>query len=247
MTERIELRELFLPGDPAVILAYKLLKQSFPASELIKLADWVARFAWRAAGRVTGLLWHVLVVEQGKLLRGVVTGAYLTAVNIGFIGYLAVDRTLRSQGVGHLLRSRLLDLFQRDARRRHIDGIDAIVGEVEAENPWLAKLVKEHGAIALDIPYYQPSVRPGTEPVPLVLYYQPLRRIRESLPAGEVVDLLYNIWRHAYKIARPWQDPLFREMLDAIAGGRRSPAVPPRSCRRQGGRRSLRSRSQEAS
>jgi hypothetical protein len=226
VTERIEFRELFLPGDPAIILAYKLLKQTFPASELIKLADWVARFTWRTAERVTGLLWHVLVVEQGKLLRGVVTGAYLTAVNIGFIGYLAIDRTLRSQGMGHLLRSRLLDLFQRDARRRHLDGVDAIVGEVEADNPWLAKLVKEHGAIALDIPYKQPSVRPGADPVSLVLYYQPLNRIRESLPAGEVVDLLYNIWRHAYKIARPWQDPLFREMLDAIAGRDEIPGRP---------------------
>ena len=100
------------------------------------------------------------------------------------------------------------------------------MGEVEADNPWLAKLVKEHGAIALDIPYYQPSVRPGTDPVPLVLYYQPLKRIREALPSGEVVSLLYSIWRHAYKVARPWQDPLFREMLDAIAGREEIPGRP---------------------
>lgn len=217
MTDRPQLRELHHPDDPALLRAYRVLKHSLPASELVRLADFVAGVARRTAGFWADLLWHVIVQEQGKFLTGVVTGAYLTAINVGFVGYLAVDRTLRGIGIGQALRDRLLDVFQRDARRRHHEAVAAIVGEVEADNPWLAKLVREKGALALDIPYYQPSIRPGEAAVPLVLYYQPLGEKRESLPAAEVGALLYQIWRHAYQVVRPWQDPLFTAMLEAIA------------------------------
>lgn len=219
MTDRLTLRELHHPDDPALLRAYRVLKHSLPTSELVRLVDFLGGVATRAVGFWADLLWHVIVLERGRLLTGVVTGAYLTAINVGFVGYLAVDRTLRARGIGHTLRHRLLDVFQRDARRRHHAAVSAIVGEVEADNPWLAKLVREHRAIALDIPYYQPPVRPGGEAVPLVLYYQPVgEEPRETLPAAEVGALLYQIWRHAYQVVRPWQDPLFAEMLEAVAG-----------------------------
>lgn len=218
MTDRLQLRELHRPDDPALLKAFRVLKHSLPTTELVRLADFVSSVAARAAGFWADLLWHVIVQERGKFLTGVVTGAYLTAINVGFVGYLAVDRTLRGVGIGQTLRDRLLDVFQRDARRRHHEAVAAIVGEVEPDNPWLAKLVREKGALALDIPYYQPPIRPGAEAVPLVLYYQPLGERRESLPAAEVGALLYQIWRHAYQVVRPWQDPLFAEMLEAVAG-----------------------------
>ena len=218
MTDPLRFRELLHPGDPTLVKAYRILKHSFPSSELVRLADFLGTLTVRAAGFWADLLWHVIVVEQGRFLTGVVTGAYLTAMNVGFIGYLAVDRALRTQGLGHRLRNRLLDVFQRDAWRRRHAAVSAVVGEIEADNPWLGTLVREHHAIALDLPYFQPPVRPGAEAVPLVLYYQPLGERRTSLPTLEVGALLYHIWRHAYQVVRPWQDPLFVEMLEAIAG-----------------------------
>jgi GNAT superfamily N-acetyltransferase len=200
-----------------LVQAYRILKRSFPSSELVRLADFLGSLTARAAGYWADLLWHVIVVEQGRLLTGVVTGAYLTAINVGFVGYLAVDRALRAQGVGHRLRNRLLDVFQRDAWRRHHAAVHAIVGEIEPDNPWLVTLVRDHNAIALDLPYVQPPVRPGGDAVPLVLYYQPLGAPRSTIPTVEVGALLYHIWRHAYQVVRPWQDPLFTEMLAAIA------------------------------
>lgn len=218
MTDTLRFRELLHPRDPMLVQAYRILKRTFPSSELVRLADFLGSLTARAAGYWAELLWHVIVVEQGRLLAGVVTGAYLSAINVGFVGYLAVDRALRAKGVGHRLRNRLLDVFQRDALRRHHAAVDAVVGEIEPDNPWLATLVREHGAIALDLPYHQPSIRAGTEPVPLVLYYQPLGAPRTTVPALEVGTLLYQIWRHAYQVLRPWQDPLFVEMIEAIAG-----------------------------
>lgn len=218
MTDPLRFRELLHPSDPMLVQAYRILKHSFPSSELVRLADFLGSLTARAAGYWADLLWHVIVVEQGKLLSGVVTGAYLTAINVGFVGYLAVDRALRAQGVGHRLRNRLLDVFQRDAWRRRHAAVEAVVGEIEPDNPWLATLVREHHAIALDLPYKQPPVRAGADPVPLVLYYQPIGAPRSSLPTVEVGALLYNIWRHAYQVVRPWQDPLFTEMIEAIAG-----------------------------
>lgn len=217
MTDPLRFRELLHANDPRLVKAFRILKHAFPSSELVRLADFLGGLTARAAGYWADLLWHVVVVEQGRLLTGVVTGAYLTAINVGFVGYLAVDRALRAQGVGHRLRNRLLDVFQRDAWRRRHAAVSAVVGEIEPDNPWLATLVKEHGAIALDLPYYQPPVRPGAEAVPLVLYYQSLGAPRSSLPSLEVGALLYQIWRHAYQVVRPWQDPLFVEMLGAIA------------------------------
>lgn len=217
MTTLLKFRELIHPRDPALLKAFRILKHTFPSSELVRLAEFLGSLTARAAGFWADLLWHVIVVEQGKFLTGVVTGAYFTAINVGFVGYLAVDRALRAQGVGHQLRNRLLDVFQRDAWRRRHASVSAVVGEIEADNPWLATLVREHRAIALDLPYFQPPIRPGADAVPLVLYYQPLGHRRDTLPSLEVGALLYQIWRHAYQVIRPWQDPLFIQMLEAIA------------------------------
>lgn len=218
MTDPLRLRELLTPGDPALANAYQILQQTFPASELVRAADFLRAMTARAAGAWSQLLWHIVVGERGSLLSGVVTGTYLAALNIGFVGYLAVDPTQRSRGLGHRLRRSLIELFDGDAWHFHGRPAEAVVGEVEPDNPWLERLIRDHGAIALDLPYHQPSVRPGEPEVPLVLYYQPLLGRRTSLPVSEVRQLLFGIWHHAYRVVTPFSSPVFREMMRALAG-----------------------------
>lgn len=218
MPDRLQLRELRTPEDPALVRAYRMLQSTFPASELVRAAEFLRAVTERAAGAWNDWLWHVVVGERGSLLEGVASGTYLAALNVGFIGYLAVDSATRSRGIGATLRRNLIRLFDGDAWHFHRRRLEAVVGEIEPDNPWLARLVTTQGAIPLDVPYHQPSVRPGGPEVPLVLYYQPLTGRRASLPVAEVRQLLFGIWHHAYRIVTPFGHPTFREMMHSLAG-----------------------------
>jgi hypothetical protein len=218
--ERLRLRELLHAADPAFRRAYALLQRTFPPTELVKRSEFLRTFRERAAGVWTDFLWHMVVGEKGKTLLGCATGSYIGSLNVGLIGYLAVAPGLRSHGLGPRLRERLRQAFDASARRLHGHGVDAIIGEVEADNPWLGRLVRYYGAIPLDLLYFQPPVRPAEPVVPLVLYYQPLRRERRRLPVAEVRRILYAIWRRAYRIAAPVEDARFRRMLQSLDGRR---------------------------
>ena len=220
MAERLRLHEIVHSADPAFRRAYALLRATFPPAELVPSADFLRTLRERTAGVWTDFLWHMVVGERGKTLLGCATGSYLGSLNIGLVGYLAVKSGVRSGGLGPKLRERLRQSFDGDAQRQHGHGVDAIIGEVEADNPWLARLVRYYGAIPLDLPYFQPPVGPAQPEVPLVLYYQPLRRERHRIPVPEVRRLLYAIWRRAYRIAAPLEDRRFRTMLKALDGRR---------------------------
>jgi acetyltransferase (GNAT) family protein len=189
--------------------------------ELLPRRDWIATMREREGGLWTDVNWHVLVAERGQRLLGVATGSYVGSLNIGVIGYIAVARRLRSRGVGPRLRRRMWAAFEADARRISGRPLVALVGEVRPDNPWLHHLVRREGALALDFPYYQPSLRQQPEPVALVLYYQALQARRRWLSASEVRRLLYTLWRRPYRVDRPLTRPAFRRMLRALAGRRR--------------------------
>jgi GNAT superfamily N-acetyltransferase len=226
---RLRIREVVSPRDSAFRAAYRLLAGVFPRDELLPRRDWNATMREREQGLWTDLNWHVLIAERGRRLLGVATGSYVGNLNVGVIGYIAVGRRVRSQGVGPRLRRRLYAALARDARRIRARPLAALVGEVRADNPWLHHLVRRTGALALDFPYYQPSLRAQREPVPLVLYYQPLLRRRAWLPVGELRRILYTLWRRPYRVGRPLARPAFRRMLRALHGRRRigARALPP--------------------
>ena len=152
------------------------------------------------------------------------------------MGYVAVLKEVRGRGVGDRLRQGLHDAFVDDARRIHARPLEALIGEVHLDNPWLAHLVQEQRVLALDFPYFQPSLHLRADPVKLVLYVQPMGRERASLPAEEVRQLVYTVWRRIYRIDRPLSRPSFRRMLRALTPGtrigpRRLPAAEPRRIR----------------
>jgi len=132
-----------------------------------------------------------------------------------------VPPTERGRGVGRHLRQALREAFEADARRIQGKGLTAIIGEVKPDNPWLRHIVRHNHAVALEFPYYQPSVAWLRRPVPLVLYYQPLTEARQSLPATEVRRLVYTIWRQVYRVRKPLVYKAFRLMMQGLSGRKR--------------------------
>lgn len=222
----IHIREVASPTDRALARAHGLLKRTFPRGELVPLPDWKETLRERAAGLWTDLDWHLLVAERNGRIIGAATGSYVGNVNVGLVGYVAVARKGRGGGVGDRLRRGLRAALVRDARRIHARPLEALIGEVHLGNPWLPHLVREHRALALDFPYFQPSLHHAADPVELVLYFQPLGRARASLSAEKVRQLVYTVWRRIYRIDRPLSRPEFRRMLRALRLGSRVGSRP---------------------
>jgi len=218
---RVRIREIQSADDAAFDRAYKLLHDAFPRSELLPRREWVYLMTERALGLWTDINWHLIVAERGRQVVGAASGSYVGNLNVGLIGYIALNPGSRSGGVGPRLRSKLRSCFERDARHIERGPLKALVGEVHLSNPWLGHLVRREGAIALDFPYYQPSLRGRRHPVPMVLYYQPLDRPRSWLAASELRKLLYTLWRRPYRISKPLTRSAFRRMLRALEGRRR--------------------------
>jgi hypothetical protein len=217
----VRVREVQTPNDRALADAHRLLKRIFPRAELLPLRAWREALREREAGLWTDLNWHLMVAHQGRRVVGAASGSYIGNVNVGLVGYVAVVGGLRGRGVGERLRRALRAAIAQDARRIHGRPLEALIGEVHAENPWLGHLVREKGALALDFPYCQPSLHQDARNVRLVLYYEPLRRRRRSLPADEVRRLIYTLWRRNYRIDRPLAYSCFRRMLRALPRGAR--------------------------
>lgn len=224
---KTRIREVRAASDPAFRPAHRLLAASLPAGEVVSIREWRHTLAERSAGVWADQCWHLLVAERGGRVLGMTSGTYLGSLNIGMIGYLVLHPLLRKQGIGPRLRNRLRERFERDALAERGGALTAIVGEVDAANPWLLNLMRRAGALALDLVYYQPSLRADDTPSPLVLYYQPLTRPRKSLPVDEVRRLIYAIWRRLYRIAKPLQRPAFRLMLRSLRGRRRIASLAP--------------------
>jgi GNAT superfamily N-acetyltransferase len=216
----LRIREVRDPNDKALAGAYRLLQRAFTAGELVPRRDLREAMMERNRGILGEFNWHMFVAERGKVVVGVATISYVGELNIGMIGYLAVRPIERSTGLGLRLRAKLLQAVRRDALRIRHRPLEALVGEVRAGNPWLRHLVSVHQALALDFPYWQPSIDGTASPVRLVLYYQPTARERQSLGVSEVRRLLYVIWRRVYRVPRPMKNPTFRKMLKALHGRR---------------------------
>ncbi|MEZ4587821.1 MAG: GNAT family N-acetyltransferase [Gemmatimonadales bacterium] len=217
---RVVIREITSADDPLLDDAYDLLSGSFEKHELVSVLEWRDTLAEKDAQVWSDISWHLLVAARGQKVLGVATGTYLGNMNVGAIGYLVVHPDARGLGLGPRLRSRLKAAFRRDAGRINETELAGVVGEVRRDNPWLRRLVKREDVIALDFPYYQPSLRSGESPVPFVFYYEGVGDVRRTLKAKELSQLLYTIWRRIYRVARPMTSMTFRRMVGNLAGRR---------------------------
>lgn len=218
-------REVVDPDDPALAKGHRLLRRIFPKAELVGCVEWSHSLRERQGKLWTDLRWHLVIGEEAGRVIGVATGTYLGNVNTGVIGYLAVARSARQLGVGPKLRARLRTLFERDARQIRGLPLQAVVGEVRSDNPWLRTLIRAKRVLALDFPYFQPQLRRSEGPVPLVFYYESCHRVRRRLSAAMIRRLLYTIWRRLYRIGRPLSDPAFRKNLQGLSNRRSIGAI----------------------
>ena len=146
---------------------------------------------------------------------------YLAVVNMGFIDYLAVDAAATGEGVGTAIRDELVERLRADSRAAEHQELVAVLGEVQTKSRWLRRLQDRREAVALDIDYLQPPLDDSKNPMPLVLYVQPIAGTFESFEVSEVRSLLYALYHRLYRIPYPLQDPSFRFMIKQLSGRER--------------------------
>jgi ribosomal protein S18 acetylase RimI-like enzyme len=199
--------------------ALDLIRSTFPPHERQPLDQIAMEIEEKRLGLLTTYDFHLFAaVEPDERVVAVASGVYLGGVNAGFITYLSVSEEARSKGVGRRIRGALLDAFDYDARSLDWAELAAVVGEVRLESPWLQRLVREREVLPLDFRYFHPGQDPLHDSEEWVLYRQPIADSRRSLPVGEVRQLLYAIWRRAYRVRWPLERAGFRAMLGALSG-----------------------------
>lgn len=211
-------REIVHSTDPAIRRVHNLVRRTFHSNKLVGIHEWRDSLREKEAGLWSDIRWHLVVAEMAGRVVGVASGMYLGNINIGVVGYLAVGARARGLGVGSKLRARLRASFHRDARRIAAKPLEAVIGEVRRDNPWLRSLVRNERVLALDFRYLQPKLRPGDKPVSLVLYYEGIARPIRRLASARLRTILYTTWRRIYRIARPLAHAEFRLMLQDLEG-----------------------------
>lgn len=217
-TPRPTVREVVNPDDPAVAKVHDLIRRCFPPDELVGRNEWTDSLREREERLWSDSRWHLVVAEHRGSVIGVASGTYLGNLNLGVVGYLAVSARARGLGIGPRVRAKLCTLFKRDAKTICGAPLEAVIGEVRRDNPWLRALIRSERVLALDFTYFQPQLRPTDRPVPLVLYYEGIETPRQRLAAVRIRQILYSTWRRIYRVRRPLLHPAFRRMLRDLAG-----------------------------
>jgi GNAT superfamily N-acetyltransferase len=205
--------------DPRAREALGLIEEMFPPRDRQKLDEMLSEVAEDRMGLLAADGFHVLAAldDEGHP-EGTVAGFYMHGVNAGFVTYLAVRREARGKKLARTLRRRLVEAFRADAREEGWDDLAWVVGEVRTRSPWLRRLIRYRGAVPLDLDYYHPGMDPATTDEKYVLYLQPVSDDRRELPVDLVRQLLYAIYRHAYRVRYPLVRPGFQRMLAELEG-----------------------------
>jgi GNAT superfamily N-acetyltransferase len=215
----VRIVELLDEREPLTDDALRLIEASFPREERQPVDKIRMEIQEKRLGLLTFYDFHLrAAVDDDGALMGVISGVYLESVNAGMVGYLAAKEEYRGQGVGRELREGLIEAMRANARTSEWDDMAYLLGEIEEENDWLDRLVRSGAAIPFDLDYVQPRMRPADEPVPLVLYRQPIADRRVEIPVDEVRRLLFAIYRRGYRVAYPLQVAAFLSMLASLEG-----------------------------
>jgi hypothetical protein len=199
--------------------ALALVHETFAPADRQPISEMMSELAERRLGMFSSYNYHLIAaVNPGEAdPAGAIIGVYLGGVNAGIVLYLAVRKQDRGRRVARLLRPRLIEAFQADARAGGHADIAFVLGEVRAESPWLRRLVRTRGAIPFDLDYYHPGMAPGAG-TRYVLYRQPFGDARTELTVGHTRRILYSIYRRAYRVRYPLQREGFMAMLRQLEG-----------------------------
>jgi GNAT superfamily N-acetyltransferase len=201
--------------SPEFDQAYELLSSAI-APEFLETAEFLRnRVRVRDQGPGTeaeklllqhGYTLHLIAAKQGDKVQGVIYGHLIAGIGtdnqgIGFVTYIAVHPDRRRQGIGTRLIDVLRTRVNEDALRFCNKPIMGMVYEIEETGKEEVKeCVRGLSAQPLDVVYHQPTVRLGTAPERMDLWYQPCgpEAAREpegtfKLSADLVVSLVRNM------------------------------------------------------
>lgn len=137
-----------------------ILALSFPPDEL-QTAEWLR------SGVADGTVLAAAAVDSSGAAIGAAIGEWSPGARTLLLAYIAVLPGSRGGGVGGLLLSEVTDTWQKRLQPRatfaevehpRANSVSVAYGDPSARLRFYA----QHGARALDIPYFQPSLRPGS-------------------------------------------------------------------------------------
>ena len=212
----IEIRD---ERDPLAVEALQLVQEMFAPEDRQSTRALLSEITESRMELLEGDGFHLITAldENGRPM-GTAVGVYLMAVNAGFILYLAVRPEHRARELARTLRRELTAAFRSDARRNGREELAWVVGEIEAESAWLRRLVRERNAIPFDLTYYHPGMSPGSGDKEYILYRQPVGDARPELPARLVRQIIYDVYRRAYRVSYPLVHPGFAAMIEELEG-----------------------------
>ncbi|WP_198545950.1 GNAT family N-acetyltransferase [Actinacidiphila yeochonensis] len=203
------------PEHPLLERVYdRLLAPAFPADELVSLDE-------LRAGLAEGTSIAALAADGDRPL-GVAVGEWSADSRVLLLAYLSVTAETRSQGIGGTLMSAVLGDWQRR--------LDPLVTLAEVEHPAAhaadpdrgdpaarVRFYARLGARALDLPYFQPALRPGAVRVPgmllAVLAVEPALREAAAVPGAPVRAWLAEYFEETE--GRMPEDAAGRALFDA--------------------------------
>ncbi|WP_405457974.1 GNAT family N-acetyltransferase [Streptomyces sp. NBC_00101] len=159
----MQVSEIGLDSPLLDVVYDELLVPNFPDHELLTPAS-------LRAGLKAGVLWISAVVRDGRP-DGIAIAEWSPRSRVLLLAYMAVRRDLRSSGIGRTLMAEIHTGWQ--------DRVHPLLTLAEVEHPAAhtpdgehgdqsarLRFYARHGARVLDVPYFQPSLRPGAPRVP---------------------------------------------------------------------------------
>lgn len=199
--------------------ALGLIHNCFPRSDRHAISELRSEIAEKRHLLLEPFDFHQLaVLDENESVIATAAGVYLAGVNAGFVTYLVVGREHRNRQLGRMLRAELVDRFRANSLAAEYDDLKWVLGEVRIDSPWLITLVKTGTVIPFDLEYFHPGLQPGTSERRYVLYREIIADDRRSIPAGETAQVLFAIYRRAYRVRYPLERENFKSMIDQLQG-----------------------------
>lgn len=157
---------------------------------------------------------RIICARSEDAVVGIVVGAYLRKLKMGFVAYSAVAAPYRRLGMYTAMRNRLIALFNREAAVAGSQQVRAVVSEQEEGSPLLTRYVEKWDAFVAPCAYEQPSVQ-GLTARPLKLVLQPMGG---TAPTGSdrILEIVREVYHRIYRIHGVDEDESFRRIAASM-------------------------------
>ncbi len=233
-------RSLMLPA------IFAIYEREFPRGERetrVAIRRWLHD---KAGGRLFPDDYHVLAAVHARdAIAGFALFHYLADINCGFLGYMAVERSLRNRGIGSLLFGRVRRRLEADAEQRGVDRPAGVFMELDVHDGSRAasarlRFWERLDALPLGLEWHYPRLRARGEPATMYLAFSPFGRSTHRVDSGRIRRAVRSIYNHVYRGRK--NDAGLRSVLASIEG-----VAYVRRVRRSAGSAATRSRARQPS